>query len=83
MRFLVGRSSQGAVSRSAPCPGAIRGPEAAAWPGEYQWFVELDTLEELVRFLEENGGGLGLWAPEEDEEHPAIEIFDEDEEDEL
>lgn len=82
MRFLVGRTSQGAVSRHAPCPGAIRGPEAKAWPGEYQWFIELDSLEQLVQFLNDNGGGLGLWAPEEDEEHPVLEIFDEDEEDE-
>jgi hypothetical protein len=80
MKFLVGRTSQGAVSREPPCKGAIRGPEAEGWPGEYSWFVELNSLEELVRFLNDNGGGLGLWAPEEGEEHPALEIFDEDQE---
>lgn len=78
MRFLVGRTSEGAVSRNSPCRGAVRGPEAKAWPGEYQWFLELNTLEDLVRILHENGGGLGLWAPEEDEQCPVIEIFDED-----
>jgi len=82
MRFLVARASQGVVSRTPPCPGAIRGQEAKAWPGEYQWFIELDTLEDLMRFLEESGGGLGLWAPDEDDAYPTIEIFDEDEEDE-
>ena len=78
MRFQVSRSSQGAVSKKAPCKGAVRGPEAAAWPGEYAWFVELNGLDELLRFLQENGGGLGLFAAEEGEEHPAIEIFDDD-----
>jgi hypothetical protein len=78
MRFLVSRSSAGAVSRQPPCEGAIRGPEAAAWPGEYQWFVEVNTLEDLVALLEKSGGGLGLFSPEEGEDHPVIEIFDDD-----
>jgi hypothetical protein len=80
MKFVVSRVSQGAVSKQPPCPGAIKGPEAVAWPGEHQWFVEVGTLEELMAFLEKNGGALGLFLAEEDEEHPAIEIFDEDEE---
>jgi len=58
----------------------VRGPESAAWPGEYQWFIEVESLEALIALLEEHGGGLGLFSPEEDEEHPVIEIFDEDEE---
>ena len=82
MKFLVSRASQGAISQDPPCQGAVRGPEAKAWPGEYQWLMELNTLEELVGFLHKNGGGLGLFAPEEGEEHVTIEIFDEDEEDE-
>jgi hypothetical protein len=81
MKFLVNRSSEGAVSRKPPCKGAVRGPEAAAWPGEYEWFVELDSLEELTAFLHANGGGFGLFAPEADEEYPVIEIYDDDEED--
>jgi hypothetical protein len=81
MRFLISRSSKGIVSKRSPCPGAIRGPESAAWPGEYQWFLDLDTLEDLVALLERTGGGLGLFTPEEGESHPVIEIFD-DEEDE-
>ena len=80
MKFLVSRSSQGAVSKLRPCRGAVRGPEAAAWPGDYQWFIELGGLDELVAFLHDNGGALGLFAPEEGEEQPMIEIFDEDEE---
>ena len=36
------------------------------------------TLEELVALLNQSGGALGVFAPEEGEEHPAIEIFDED-----
>jgi hypothetical protein len=79
MRFQVCRASQGAVSKGPPCAGAVRGPEAA-FPGEYAWFVELNSLDELVRFLDENGGGLGLWSAEEGEGHPVLEIFDEDEE---
>jgi hypothetical protein len=79
MKFLVSRASQGPVSKHAPCPGAVRGPEAPAWPGEYEWFIELNSLEELVRFLDETGGALGLYAPEEGEVHHTIEIFDEDE----
>jgi hypothetical protein len=80
VRFQVSRSSQGAVSKDPPCQGAIRGPESPAWPGEYEWYVELGSLEELVALLNESGGGLGLFAPEEDEGYPAIEVFDEDEE---
>ena len=79
MKFLVSRASQGVVSKDPPCRGAIRGPESKAWPGEYQWVVELTTLEDLLALLNESGGGLGLFAPEGGEEHPAIEIFDEDE----
>jgi len=79
MKFLVSRASEGAMSKRPPCKGAVRGPEANAWPGEYQWFVEVDTLEDLLVLLNETGGGLGLFSPEEDEEHPVIEIFDEDE----
>ena len=82
MKFLVSRASEGAVSKRPPCEGAVRGPESAAWPGEYQWTVELGTLEELMTFLDANGGALGLFAPEEGEDHPVIEIFDEDEEEE-
>jgi hypothetical protein len=78
MRFLVSRSSQGAVTREPPCRGAVRGPEASAWPGEFSWFVELDTLEGLIAFLNEQGGGLGLFSSEEGEVHPTIEIFDDD-----
>jgi hypothetical protein len=78
MRFEVSRSSQGAVSKKPPCKGAVRGPEAAAWPGEYTWFVELNSLDELMRFLEANGGGLGLYAAEEGNGHPVIETFDDD-----
>jgi hypothetical protein len=80
MRFLVSRSSQGAVSKQPPCRGAVRGPEASAWPGEYQWYVELNRLEDLVAFLDENGGGLGLFSPEEGEAHPVIEIYDDTDE---
>jgi hypothetical protein len=82
MRFQVYRSSWGATSRDAPCRGAIRGLEATAWPGEYVWYVELGTLEELQAFLNANGGALGLFGPEEGEQCPVIEIFDDDEEDE-
>jgi hypothetical protein len=80
MRFQVSRSSLGAMSKDPPCHGAVRGPEAAAWPGEYVWYVDLSTLEELHDFLTANGGGMGLFAPEEGEDHPVIEIFDDDEE---
>lgn len=79
MRFQVIRSSQGAVSKGPPCPGAVRGPESTAWPGEYEWYIELARLEELLAFLQDNGGALGLFAAEEGEEHPVIEIFDDDE----
>jgi hypothetical protein len=79
MKFLVSRASQGDASKRPPCQGAIRGPEATAWPGEYQWYIELDTLDGLLAFLEQTGGALGLFAPEEGEPFPVIEIFDEDE----
>jgi hypothetical protein len=82
MKFLISRASQGAVSKDPPCKGAARGPEALAWPGEYQWFIELGNLESLIAFLNENGGGLGLFSPEDGEECPVIEIFDDDQEDE-
>lgn len=80
MKFQVSRASLGAVSQDAPCRGAVRGPDSRAWPGEYQWFVELNTLEDLMALLRETGGGLGVFSPEEDEVYPVIEIFDEDEE---
>jgi hypothetical protein len=79
MKFLIFRASQGAVSKDPPCRGAVHGEEAPAFPGEYEWFVELNTVEELLTLLNSTGGGLGLFAPEEDEEVPGIEIFDEDE----
>lgn len=82
MKFFVCRSSQGAVSKDAPCPGAVRGPESVAWPGEYEWYVELADLDALTAFLHDNGGGLGLWAPEEGEPCPVLEILDDDEDDE-
>ena len=82
MKFLVSRSSEGAVSKRPPCKGAVRGPEAPAWPGEYQWLVELGSLDELLAFLKANGGALGLYIPEEGEDHSVIEILDEDENEE-
>jgi hypothetical protein len=81
MMFLVYRASAGTLSRTSPCPGAVRGPESAAWPGEYPWFLEVASLEELMAFLERSGGAIGLFSPEEDEEYPAIEIFDDEEAD--
>jgi hypothetical protein len=82
MRFLICRASQGAVSKASPWKGAVRGPESPAWPGEYPWFIELDTLDDLITLLNESGGGLGLFAPEEDEQHPTIEILDDDQDEE-
>ena len=82
MKFLVYRSTQGAVSKDPPCPGAVRGPESPVWPGEYPWFVEIGSLDDLLTFLQANGGALGLFTAEEDEEHPAIEIFDDEDADE-
>ena len=79
MKFQVSRASEGAVSPQPPCRGAVRGPESSAWPGEYPWFIELATLDDLLALLHETGGGLGLFAPEGGEEHPMIEVFDEDE----
>ena len=79
MKFRVCRASWGAVSKQPPCKGAVRGPEAKAWPGEYEWFVELNSLDDLLRFLGANGGALGLYTAEEGEELPEVEIFDEDE----
>lgn len=76
MRFLVNRASQGAVSKDPPCRGAVRGPESSAWPGEYQWFLDLNSLDDLAAFLHENGGALGLFAPEEGDAYPGIEIYD-------
>jgi hypothetical protein len=82
MKFLISKTSQGSVSKAPPCPGAIRGPEAQAWPGEYQWFIELASMEELLAILEATGGALGLFLPEEVEQYPTIEIFDDDEQEE-
>jgi hypothetical protein len=60
----------------------VRGPESAAWSGEYQWFIDLNGLDDLIAFLNANGGGVGLFAPEEGDEYPGIEIYDDtDEED--
>src|SRR5438128_2928601 len=79
MKFLVNRASEGAVSKRPPCKGAMRGPESPAWPGEYQWFIELNSLDELIALLNDTGGGLDLFTPEEDEEYPGLEIVDEGE----
>ncbi len=78
MKFLVCRASQGVTSKDPPCPGAQRGPETEAWPDEFQWFIELDTLEALLALLDRTGGALGLFSPEEGEPHTVIEIFDDD-----
>jgi hypothetical protein len=82
MKYHVTRSSWGPVSVDSPCSGAMRDERATAWPGEFVWYVELQTLDDLQAFLEKNGGALGLFSPEEGEEHPVIEIFDDDEDDE-
>jgi len=79
MKFLINRASQGAVSKDPPCRGAVRGEAAPAFPGEFEWLVELNSLDELLALLRETGGGLGLFSPEEGEAHPVLEIFDEDE----
>jgi hypothetical protein len=78
MRYLVSRSSQGESSKEPPCAGAIRGEPSPAWPGETRWYVELNSLEDLMAFLDENGGAVGLFSPEAGEECAAIEIYDED-----
>jgi hypothetical protein len=78
MRFLIARSSEGEVSKQPPCRGAVRGEPSPAWPGEYRWYVELNSLDELLALLNETGGALGLFAPEEGEDCPAIEVYDED-----
>jgi len=80
MKFHVCRSSEGAVSKRPPCKGAVRGPEAPAWPGEHEWLIEVSTLEELMALLVKVGGAVALFAPEGGEEHPVIEILDENEE---
>jgi hypothetical protein len=80
MKFLVNRSSTGSVSKDPPCPAAQRAEESPAFPGEYSWYLELETLDDLLAFLEENHG-LGLFVAEGEEEYPTIEIFDEDEDD--
>lgn len=82
MKFQISRASEGAVSKGPPCPGAVRGPESPAWPGEYQWLVEVGTLDDLMALLQRTGGALGLFAPEEGEDQPALEIFDDDQDDE-
>jgi hypothetical protein len=79
MKFLICRASEGMVSKMPPCEGAVRGPEATAWPGEFEWQIELATLDDLVAFLHDTGGGLGLFAPEPGEEHPVLQILDDDE----
>ena len=38
------------------------------------------TFSRLLGIAYENGGGLGLYAPEQGEEHPEIEIFDDEDE---
>ena len=81
MKFRVCRASWGVVSKQPPCKGATRGPESRAWPGEYEWFVELNSLEDLMKFLGVTGGALGLYSAEEGEGQPDLEIFDEDEND--
>lgn len=80
MKFSVIRSSEGAVSKGPPIRGAIRGRESSAWPGEFEWHVEVNTLEELLALLQKSACGIGLFAPEQGEEFPVIEIFDDSEE---
>jgi hypothetical protein len=63
----------------SPCPGAVRGPEAEAFPGEYTWFIDLETLDDLVGLLD-NYGGLVLWSADQGEGLPVIEIDDEEDE---
>lgn len=79
MKFRVSRASWGVVSKQPPCKGAMRGPEAKAWPGEYEWFIEFNGLDDLLKFLTAVGGALALYSAEEGEGGPEIEILDEDE----
>jgi hypothetical protein len=36
----------------------------------------LTSLDDLVALLHASGGALGLFAPEEGEEHPMVEVYD-------
>src|SRR5262249_61951643 len=78
MRFLINRASEGAVSKQPPCKGAVRGPESPAWPGEYQWLIEVDSLEALITLLDETGGGGGPFSPPGGEENPPPPILSAD-----
>lgn len=79
MRFQVCRLSEGAVSKRPPCNGAVRGSASPAWPGEFEWFIELATLEELMALLEKTGGALSLFTPEPGENFPILQVLDEEE----
>jgi len=76
MRFQVMHSAEGSVSKEPPVPGAVRGPEAPAFPGEFLWYLELESLDDLIRLLDQHGG-LMLWSADEGEGHPVVEIPDE------
>jgi len=70
MKFEITRISD-SLSNKKPCEGAYSEPVKGDWLGrKNQWFIDFNSLEELLKFIEKEGhivvSNYG----------PAIEIYD-------
>lgn len=78
MRFLVKRTSQGWGDVSAPCKGAtLLNPQRKEWDTP-EWGIELETLEDLLHFREEQKCKVIIGKPfgESDYSDVELEIYD-------
>lgn len=81
-RFVVRRSSTRFDPDTPPCPEATLAPGESWWRGkrgkDYErWFIEIDTLDELMAFTAHHNGSVVVetdcydWPGQ-----PSIEIYD-------
>jgi hypothetical protein len=38
-----------------PCPGAVQDGTELTWFGGYKWYMDFETLEQLMAFVEKEG----------------------------
>lgn len=72
MRFKVCRTSSDKRIKACPCEGAVRDIEASKGTGGNVWFIEIQTLEQLV----ELAGKEPIIVSTGENEAPEIEIYD-------
>lgn len=70
MRFNVTKISQGCLKLFPPCDGAKYDRESE------EWYVELDSLEQLLTWVDERGYDVSISPLDEDDEYYYLIIED-------